>query len=72
MGLIRLNKEVMYERIACLQTSIHSSKSPLLNTSCSWWKLPQYRLFQQRGILCAAENTQQVVQAPGAASGCGK
>ena len=29
-------------------------------------------LFQSPEILCAAENTQQVVQAPGAASGCGE
>ena len=63
---------MIYERITCLQTRIHSSKSSLLNASCSWWKLPQHRLFQQIGILCAAENTQQVVKAPGAASGCGE
>jgi hypothetical protein len=29
-------------------------------------------LFQRAEILCAAENTQQVVKAPGAASGCGE
>ena len=72
LGLIRLNKEVMYERFTCLQTRIHSSKSSLVKTSCSWWKIPQYRLFQQPEILCAAENAQQVIQAPGAAGGRGE